>query len=293
MQHLRRWAATSTLSNRYRSCLPVVSRSLAAVPPPLFATDLDGTLLRSDGTVSERTRAAVGLASAKGRFLFATGRPLRLITDIADSVGHRGWVVTSNGGGVVDLASGEYVRTTLLAPSDLGFIVADLRAEIAGIACALDRPGDRFGHDPGYSSRWRSAPGLAEVGLVENLDTSRVVKLLVRHEQIPDGDTLLALVRRVVGDRAAATRSMTSVVEITASGATKEAALDWVAAHWGLGPADATVFGDMPNDLGMLSWAGHGVAVANAHPEVLATANEVTASNDDDGVAVVIERLLA
>jgi hydroxymethylpyrimidine pyrophosphatase-like HAD family hydrolase len=51
-------------------------------------------------------------------------------------------------------------------------------------------------------------------------------------------------------------------------------------------------FGDMPNDIPMLEWAGHAVAVANAHPDVLAVSREVTASNDDDGVALVLERLL-
>jgi len=50
-------------------------------------------------------------------------------------------------------------------------------------------------------------------------------------------------------------------------------------------------FGDMPNDVSMLAWAGRGIAVANAHPEVLAVADEVTASNDEDGVALVLERL--
>jgi hypothetical protein len=47
----------------------------------------------------------------------------------------------------------------------------------------------------------------------------------------------------------------------------------------------------MPNDLPMLVWAGHSVAVANAHPEVIGAADEVTASNDDDGVAEVLERV--
>ena len=52
-------------------------------------------------------------------------------------------------------------------------------------------------------------------------------------------------------------------------------------------------FGDMPNDLAMLRWAGRAVAVANAHPDVVAAADEVTASNDEAGVARVLERLLA
>jgi hydroxymethylpyrimidine pyrophosphatase-like HAD family hydrolase len=63
-----------------------------------------------------------------------------------------------------------------------------------------------------------------------------------------------------------------------------------VCAEHGYGPEDVVAFGDMPNDLPMLAWAGHSVAVGNAHPEVLGAVDEVTASNDDDGVAQVLER---
>jgi hydroxymethylpyrimidine pyrophosphatase-like HAD family hydrolase len=81
-------------------------------------------------------------------------------------------------------------------------------------------------------------------------------------------------------------------MEISASGVSKAVALSRLADELGV-PADEVVaFGDMPNDVPMLGWAGHAVAVANAHPDVLAAADEITASNDDDGVAQVIERLL-
>lgn len=63
-------------------------------------------------------------------------------------------------------------------------------------------------------------------------------------------------------------------------------------ASLGIPAAETVAFGDMPNDVPMLEWAGHGVAVANAHPDALAAADEVTASNDEDGVALVLERLL-
>jgi hypothetical protein len=64
-----------------------------------------------------------------------------------------------------------------------------------------------------------------------------------------------------------------------------------VCAQRGIASDDVVAFGDMPNDLPMLRWAGHGVAVANAHPDLLTAADEVTASNDDAGVARVLERL--
>ena len=73
---------------------------------------------------------------------------------------------------------------------------------------------------------------------------------------------------------------------------TKATGLAGLAQRAGIGAAEVVAFGDMPNDLPMLAWAGRAVAVANAHPTVLAAADEVTASNDDDGVALVLERLL-
>jgi hydroxymethylpyrimidine pyrophosphatase-like HAD family hydrolase len=83
-------------------------------------------------------------------------------------------------------------------------------------------------------------------------------------------------------------------VEITAPGVDKASGLAVVAAELGILPADVCVFGDMPNDVPMFQWAGwRRVAVANAHPEVLALADEVTASNDADGVAAWLESLLS
>ena len=73
----------------------------------------------------------------------------------------------------------------------------------------------------------------------------------------------------------------------------KAAALAELCAELGIEATEVVAFGDYPNDLPMLEWAGYAVAVANAHPDVLAAADEVTASNADDGVAVVLERLAA
>jgi hydroxymethylpyrimidine pyrophosphatase-like HAD family hydrolase len=84
--------------------------------------------------------------------------------------------------------------------------------------------------------------------------------------------------------------SNSGLIEVSAAGVTKAAGLAWVCAHLEV-PADKVVaFGDMPNDVPMLTWAGHGVAMANAHDELLAVADEVTAPNSEDGVAQVLER---
>ncbi len=86
------------------------------------------------------------------------------------------------------------------------------------------------------------------------------------------------------------THSSNLFVEVSAAGVTKAAALEGLCARLGVGAAPVVACGDMPNDLPMLRWAGHSVAVANAHPDVLAVVDEVTLSNNKDGVARVLDR---
>ncbi|MDQ6601158.1 MAG: HAD hydrolase family protein, partial [Chloroflexota bacterium] len=118
-----------------------------------------------------------------------------------------------------------------------------------------------------------------------------VTKLIVRHPELPLDD-LLRISRVVAGEMAAVTHSGAPFVEISAAGITKASALAGLCDRLGIAPSQVIAFGDMPNDLPMLAWAGRSVAVANAHPDVLAVVDEVTTANEEDGVAVVLERLI-
>ena len=89
------------------------------------------------------------------------------------------------------------------------------------------------------------------------------------------------------------TRSSSFLLELSSVGVDKAAGVGSVASSRGLSSEDVLAFGDMPNDVALLSWAGWGVAVANAHPEALAAADQIGASNDEDGVAQVLEGLTA
>jgi len=257
----------------------------------LVASDLDGTLLRSDGAVSSRTCAAITELVASGAtFVYATGRPTRWVHPVAAEVGHHGLAVTSNGALVIDLATGQVLHETLFFPEMSSQVVHLILAAVPTVTFAVDGA-DFFGHDPKYKPRWAVQPG-SVVAPIDVLTERPFIKLLVREEDMT-GQELLAICAQAIGHLAMPTRSSAEgLIEITALGTGKAQALQWIAEQAGLTAADAVAFGDMPNDLCMLEWAGHGVAVANAHAEVLAMANEVTGSNDDDGVAQVIERLL-
>jgi Cof subfamily protein (haloacid dehalogenase superfamily) len=260
----------------------------------LFATDLDGTLLRSDGTVSDRSRAALASVEASGRALvLVTGRPPRWMPPVVEETGHTGLALCANGAVVYDLAAERVVQEHLIDPAVGVEAVAAIRQALPDVVFAVERSGARgLGREEAYALGF--APrGEVLVAEVDDLLAEPVTKLLARHDDM-DPDEMLARVREVVGDLVEVTHSSTrGLMEISASGVSKAVALSRLADELGV-PADEVVaFGDMPNDLPMLGWAGHAVAVANAHPEVLAAADEVTATNDDDGVALVIERLLA
>jgi HAD superfamily hydrolase (TIGR01484 family) len=259
--------------------------------PRVVATDLDGTIVRSDGTISDRTRSALARAEDAGAMVvFVTGRPPRWMAPVADETGHRGLAVCANGAYVYDLHDERIVEEHPLAPQVALQVVRALRDAIPEVSFAVERA-DAFGHEPTYRPHW-SPPEGTLVTDIEALVSAPVAKLLARHEGL-DADALLARARDVVG-RELATLTHSSrdgLLEVSAAGISKATTLEAVVAEHGFTAADVVAFGDMPNDLPLLAWAARGIAVANAHPEVLAAVDEVTASNDDDGVALVLEEL--
>jgi Cof subfamily protein (haloacid dehalogenase superfamily) len=257
----------------------------------LAATDLDGTLIRTDGTVSRRTCEAMHAAEAAGIVLaLVTGRPPRWMAPVAQATGHTGIAVCANGALLYDLHTETVLASSLLPVADQQRVVAALRAVAPGLTFAAEySPG--FGHEPGYRHGWDLGLADVRVGPVEEILDRPVAKLLARHRTMAS-DELLALAVEVLGGSVAVTSSSReALIEISAPGVTKASALAGLAGRHGLTAEQVVAFGDMPNDLPMLAWAGRAVAVANAHPEVLALADEITASNDDDGVALVLERL--
>lgn len=257
--------------------------------PRLVASDLDGTLVRSDGTVAERTvRALAAVEEAGVPFVMVTGRPPRWMAEVSRLTGHRGIAVCANGALVYDLHTERVVQSFLLEQDVAAEVAGALRDALPDIAFAVERPDLGFGHEDGYVPSWEQ-PDHRPMS-VGQLVSGGVVKLLARHPGL-GSDELLAAARAAVGDRATLTHSSNDgLLEVSAAGTSKATGLAVLAREHGVDAGEVVAFGDMPNDLPMLGWAGHAVAVANAHPEVLALADEVTASNDDDGVAQVLER---
>jgi Cof subfamily protein (haloacid dehalogenase superfamily) len=259
--------------------------------PRLVATDLDGTIVRSDGTISTRTRNSLDAAEKAGAMVvIVTGRPPRWLEGIADETGHHGLAICANGALVWDLHDERVVASYPMQAEAAAEIAERLRSEIPELGFAVESVGTGFAHEPDYKPRW-STDDQTVVAELEALLSQPVAKLLARHEGMT-ADQLLARARQVIGEDVASLThsSRDGLLEISAAGITKASTLTRLCTEHGYDAADAVAFGDMPNDLPMLAWAGHSVAVANAHPEVLAAVDEVTASNDDDGVAIVLDR---
>ncbi|HXH96697.1 MAG TPA: Cof-type HAD-IIB family hydrolase [Gaiellaceae bacterium] len=257
----------------------------------LAAIDLDGTLLRSDGTVSSRTREAVSHAGEAGvEIVLVSARGPRGVREAADELGVSGEAICSNGGVVLDLASGAFRRERTLETEVALELVHGLRDRLPGILFAVER--EAFSHEPGFAAwDWQPPKGTRVADAVELLEEAPT-KLVLRHAD-HEVEAIAALARRLAGARASVSLSGEWVVEVSAAGVNKASALAELCEELGVAAADVVAFGDQLNDLPMLAWAGHGVAVANAHPDVIDVADEVTASNDEDGVALVLERLCA
>ena len=249
----------------------------------IAAIDMDGTLLRSDGTVSERTRESLQAINAAGMtVLVVSARPPRIIRDYCERLALEGLALCCNGAIVYDPRRDVVVDSIDL---DARLLAEELRRRIPGVSLGWEC-GLRYGCDAGFLLEHHFEGGSS----ILDSRVPGVSKVLVHHPQLPQGE-LRQLTESVVGLAGMVTISGHDVVEVMAPGVTKATAVARLAESLGYDLSAVVAFGDMPNDMPLLEQAGLGIAVGNAHSEVRAIADEVTASNDKDGVAVVLERL--
>jgi Cof subfamily protein (haloacid dehalogenase superfamily) len=265
--------------------------------PALIATDVDGTLLNGKDRITRRTLEAIQAAMADGvQFVLATGRPPRWIPPVVSELGFAPMAVCANGAVVYDAATDRVISARTLSVDTLAELAEISLRSVPGAGLAAERVGNsahdsatpQFVSAPGYEHAWLN-PDNTEVSFADVL-SAPAVKLLVRKPGMPSSELAAALAKHVgvLGDITYSTND--GLVEISPIGISKAIGLQEVARPLDISAEDTVAFGDMPNDVPMLLWAGHGVAMGNAHPEALAAANEITESNDDDGLARVLER---
>jgi len=265
--------------------------------PKLVATDLDGTIVRSDETVSGFTHAVFDRVRAAGiPIVGATGRGPRLEALSRTDLPHADMLVLGQGGRVVDLrdpGSPRILRDARVPGSVVATLVERLERRLGPIKVLVEAlDGER---DPLWGDDVADWPYPDDLVIQDREISLRydVIKAFIR---APDGDTdaLLATASEIIpADLVALTHSGLGWVEITPPDVDKGTGLAIVAAELGIDASEVLVFGDMPNDIPMFKWAGwRRVAVENAHPALMALADEVTLSNERDGVAVYLDNLL-
>jgi len=213
---------------------------------------------------------------------------------VAEHLARHGIAIVANGAAVVNLHAGTLIEAFPLPEDDARAVAYALREAVPGTAFAVERS-FRFRREPAYLALERDTAepraGI-EALLAEDRDQP-LLKLLAKHPSL-DPDDFLATALSVAAGRVEITRSSESaLLEISGTGVSKATTLAKCCAERGVTASEVVAFGDMPNDLAMLEWAGMSYAVANAHPDVLAATTHRTRSNDEDGVARVIERIVA
>ncbi len=265
--------------------------------PALIATDVDGTLLDNSERVTPRTAAVIRAAVEAGtRFVLATGRPPRWVPPIVEELGFAPMSVCANGAVIYDPETDRIVSARTLSVQQLAALAETAARVIPGAGLAVERVG-RSAHDaatpqfvssPGYEHAWLN-PDNTEVSL-EDLLSAPAVKLLIRKAGARSGDMAAALAPHMGSDADLTYSTNNGLIEVLPHGLSKATGIAEIAGPLGIDASDIVAFGDMPNDIPMLRWAGHGIAMGNAHPDALAAADEVTTPNSDDGLARVLER---
>lgn len=262
------------------------------IPVRLIATDLDGTLLDAKGQVSPRTQAALLAAEEAGLVVvFVTGRPLRWAEEVFAHVAGHGYAIVSNGTVLWNVAESTPAAVHPFETEGLLTLADRLRAAVPGSVFATESLAG-IALEDGFMERY-PVPDGAVRGEFAAIITRPVVKLLARHEELAPQE-FWDRAEAAIGDLAEITwSSATTLLEMSPPGVTKASTLAAFCAERGISAAEVVAFGDMPNDLAMLAWAGRGIAVANAHPTVLAAADDQAPHHAEDGVAQVIEQILS
>ncbi|MFC4085121.1 HAD family hydrolase [Amycolatopsis samaneae] len=265
----------------------------------MIASDVDGTLLGPAEVPSERTIGVVRRVLEDGvPFVLASGRPPRWIPPIAGPLGLTGYAVCANGAVLHDIGRHEVVAVHgLLAPELLHDVAATLDHALPGCRLAAERVvlgplGDSDMHnfviEPEYHNPWgdgegRFAPRAEVLG-------HPAIKLLISKRGMESDEMAFAARELLDGAVDVTYSSSGGLIEIAAHGITKATGLAEVAERLSVPRERIVAFGDMPNDVEMLTWAGHGVAMANGHRAVTKVADEITGPASEDGVAQILER---
>jgi Cof subfamily protein (haloacid dehalogenase superfamily) len=262
-----------------------------SMPYKLIATDLDGTMRVEGRKFSSRLKDAIRRAQACGcRVVIATGRMFGTAAPYAEELGIHGAIVCSNGATIYDIDQSKILAQTDMPIDLVRLVIEGASDDLAVIACMdeefyIRRPSEEANRYVGnHSSHLHVLPNMKSLGLAPQ-------KIVFANEESVTDSLFLELKLRF-GRELQVVRSHPEYVELTHPDASKGNAVEWLANRWEIAQAQVIAVGDQDNDISMIRWAGLGIAVGNAVESVKSIANFIAPSADEDGVAVVIEKII-
>lgn len=270
--------------------------------PLLVASDIDGTFVTSAERVTPRLTSAIHrMVRAGTSLVLATGRPARWTLPVIRQLPVRPLCVCTNGSVIFDSAKEEVLTAHEIPPEHVADMVQRVVDGVASdprgihVGFGVERIGadlysekDQFLIEPNFDHVWESQD--FSLVSVEELVAEPAVKLLLRSSEATSEELYQLVAPMIPVDKGHVTYSFSGgLLEIAAPGANKAGGLAEVADLLGVDASETVAFGDMPNDMEMLEWARMGVAMGNAHPLLRGVTKAVTTSNDEDGVARVID----
>ena len=264
----------------------------------MIATDIDGTMIRSDGSLSDRVKRAMHDAIDAGIHVVpATGRPVIVAEDVIEAAELPHYWVFANGAITRHLGRDELIRGFWIDRPLVGNLIELVRDRLPNSGIALEFE-TTVAFEPGFEHVVPVVPSVPPTDDVLDFidrpepEYARIQKVLV-YDLSVDLDHLYTNVSAVVGANAVVSYSGLPFVELAAGQVTKATALDLLVADLGITAANVACFGDNHNDVPMLEWAGASYAMANGTDDAKAAATEVIGSNDNDAVADKINELLS
>ena len=260
-------------------------------PIRLVASDLDGTLLGLDDVVSERTKVAVQAAVDAGiHVVAATGRSQWTAEPLVAPVDGLDLVVCSNGASIYHLRERRSLASHPIADEVIDEVLRRLDEQLPGCVYGWETDDDLH-YEEGFLAYRPNLDRPASPDLEPGTRPAPIRKLMVGHPDVQHYE-LLDEVVPLAPKGSFVTTSGAPFVEITGDGVDKAFGVRKVCERLGVDAGEVLAIGDNHNDIAMVTWAGRGVAMGNAHPALLAVVDEQTVSNVEDGVAAVLETLV-
>jgi len=262
----------------------------------MIVLDLDDTLLTSDHTISPRTKEALLAAQRRGKkVVLASGRPTFAMLDLAKELElarYGSYILSFNGASIIDCKTNESLFLSTLSPETVHRL--DDLSKRDGVYIHTYVGHEILTEEPNeYTTLEGQLTGMEIIPVADFKAAIQtpVVKCLMMAEETHLARVEQTLQQELAGELAVA-RSKPFFLEFTEDGVTKGTSLALLSEKLGIAQEEVIACGDGNNDLSMIEWAGLGVAMANAADTVKEKAQYMTASNDEDGVALVVEKFM-